>query len=106
MTERKHDHNSNVTYVDSHGVAHAALVTAWWNTEGANWDQSTEVRGTPRTDLDHPPGCNLLFMSKDRTKEDGYGRQLERATSVMHKSNQVAAGNYWCWPDELPVSST
>jgi hypothetical protein len=98
--ERKYDHNSRVIYVDPQGTRHEALVTAWWNGLGADYAGS-DVFGSPRTAPDYAPGCNLLFMSKDQDKKDNYGRQLERATSVPHKSAQVAAANFWCWPDEL-----
>lgn len=66
-------------YVDPRGEAHNALVTVWWS----------------------DVGCNVVFTSGDEEKRDSYGRQIERATSVVHKSMQPAHGNFWCWPDEL-----
>lgn len=82
--ERNFDLNSQIIFVDSHGVAHSALPTKWWG----------PMCG-PQL------GCNLLYVSGDDTKTDPYGRQIERATSVVHKFAQSAPGMYWCWPDEI-----
>lgn len=46
------------------------------------------------------PGCNLVYVSSDVERNDSSGRQTEIATSVVHKGNQVAHGNFWMWPDE------
>ena len=43
----------------------------------------------------------VLGVIKDEKKTDTYGRQIERMTSVIHKSRQPAHGNYYIWPDEL-----
>lgn len=69
-----------ITYVDPLGVDRPALVTAVWAGE---YGQS------------NPPGVNLVFVSDDVARLDGYGRQMERATSVVHQSVQPAHGNYW-----------
>jgi len=42
------------------------------------------------------PGLNLVLVSNDEAKDDPYGRQIERETSVVHVSNQPAPGAYWC----------
>jgi hypothetical protein len=95
--ERKYSENSSVVYVDPHGVEHTALVTIWWT-------GNREVSAYRSENGE--PGCNLLWVSDDDTKTDPYGRQIERATSVVHKTKQAAHGNYWCWPDEcLPDES-
>ena len=69
-----------ITYVDHVGEAHDAFVTAVW-------------------DLNQEPGyhpsINLVYVSTDEDKKDPYGRQIERDTSVVHKANQSAHGNYW-----------
>ena len=41
------------------------------------------------------------YVVSEPDKADPYGRQIERETSVVHKSDQVAPGMYWCWPDEM-----
>ena len=103
--ERKYDHNAAIIYVDSKGERHAAIVTSWWGAEGASYDGP--VFGNPP--LGAPdgyvsptgePGVNLVFIEDDAMRKDTYGRQISRATSVVHKSKQPAHGNFWCWPDE------
>ena len=78
----------SIIYVDPYGQRCPALVTVVW---GAEYH---EQHGTQ-------PGCNLVYVSRDGTKEDPYGRQIERNTSVVHLSVQPAHGCYWCWPDEV-----
>ncbi len=90
--ERKYDLNARIVYVDPKGERHSALVTVWW-TGSDPIPEYVSATGEP--------GCNLVFVSNDPDRRDPYGRQLERATSVVHKSKQPAAGNYWCWPDEV-----
>lgn len=104
--KRTYDHNSNIIYVDSQAQRHSAFVTCWWGVEGASYDGP--VQGNPPATAPQgyvgptgEPGVNLVYCSKDTMKKDPYGRQIERATSVVHKSNQPAHGNYWCWPDEV-----
>jgi hypothetical protein len=88
---RTYDHNSSIVYVDPQGVAHSALVTQWWN-----GDTPVEAYMSAHGE----PGCNLVYVA-DKAKRDPYGTQIERATSVVHKSKQPAHGNYWAWPDEI-----
>lgn len=73
-----------VVFVDEKGVEHKALVTAVWPGEYAGNNPPT-----------NEPGINLVFVSSDPSKDDSYGRQIERRTSVVHKSGQPAPGNYW-----------
>lgn len=61
--------------MDDRGLAHHALVT-WRHGEGN-------------------PSINLVIVSTDASKDDPYGRQIERHSSVVHKSNQAANGMYW-----------
>lgn len=67
-----------VVYVDPVGVAHPALVTAPWG----------------------PTCINLVYVSKDDSRRDSYGRQLERAPSCSHATVVPVHGNYWRFPDE------
>lgn len=100
---RTYDHNSSVVYVDPQGRPHSAIITAWWGTQSAGTKEEHDVYGAPNhayISETGEPGCNLVYLSGDRTKTDPYGRQIERATSVVHKSKQAAPGNYWLWPDE------
>lgn len=65
-----------VTYVDSLRQERPALVTNV---------------GAP----DEAPWLNLVVVSDDPARDDSYGRQIERFTSVVHQSRQTAPGNYW-----------
>lgn len=70
-----------VVYVDPVGKHRAAILTAVWNS------------GQPEK---YPNPCvNVVFVSDDEARADTYGRQIERATSIPHKSSQTAHGNYW-----------
>lgn len=70
----------HVIFIDSLRQKHDAIVTAWWGEKC----------------------CNLVIVSGDEKKGDEYGRQIERSTSVCHKSAQgdVTYGNVFCFPDE------
>jgi len=66
-----------VTYVDSVGQPHDALVTAVW--------------GEPEQN----PAINVVVVNLDEGQRDTYGQKIERFTSVVHKTNQSAHGFYW-----------
>lgn len=72
-----------VVYVDPVGQAHAALVTAVWGEKGVN----------------------LVYVTRDESKTDTYGRQIERNTSCLHQSLQAAHGNYWRYQDDEPKAT-
>ncbi|MGE0131881.1 MAG: hypothetical protein AB7U82_27675 [Blastocatellales bacterium] len=76
-----------VIYHDPKGVGHSALVTCVWT-------------GAPE------PLLNVVYVSGDDARQDSYGRQLERSTSTMHKSQSNVHGNYWRWPHEQPNAYT
>jgi len=88
--ERKYEVGASVVYVDPFGVPCPALVTIWW--------QGIEAY---KSEISNEPGCNVVFVSNDEQKTDTYGSQLERATSIVHKTKQPAHGSYWCWPEEI-----
>jgi len=73
-----------IVWIDEHREAHPALVTRVWIGMGG----------------ETVPGVNLVFVVKDEAKTDPYGRQIERRTSVCHKSVQQAGAWCWSWPDE------
>lgn len=77
----------SIRYVDSKARVHNALVTVVWPIFGGG--------NAPNY------GCNLVYVAGEEDKTDPYGRQLERATSVCHKSAQPAPGNFWAWSDEI-----
>lgn len=78
-----------VVYVDKTGARRPALVTAVWGKETYPYEDGTG------------PTINLVFVSDDATKQDPYGRQIERETSIVHHSLQTAPGNYWGGAEEL-----
>lgn len=86
---RKLGNGVPILYVNEFGVVHDALVTQDWS-----YGKEFELK----------PGCtpslNLVFVSKDDDKTDTYGSQIERATSVVHRSVQQAHGRYWTFADE------
>jgi hypothetical protein len=76
-----------VIFVDPFGKPRPALVTAVW--------------GQYATPTSSAPGVNLVIVSEDAARDDTYGRQIERSTSVVHQSNQPAHGNYWRAMDDI-----
>ena len=88
-TTRELKVGSSVIYIDPYRKLHNALVT--------------NVFGSPGPGLNQFCGCNLVFVVADESKVDPYGRQIERATSQVHLSNQPAKAGCWCWPDEVPA---
>ncbi len=93
--ERKYEVGERIIYVDKYSVPRDALITIWWGEQPAY-----KKDGDP----DAEPGCNLAFISGDPNRDDSCGRQIERETSVVHKTAQPAHGLYWCWVDELDES--
>ena len=71
-----------VIYFDHSGMPHNAVITAVWG---------PEVYPAP----EDAPSLNLVYVSTDESKSDPFGRQIERDTSVPHRSQQKAHGNYW-----------
>ena len=67
-----------VIFHDARGKAHNALVNGVWS----------------ETCL------NLVLVSDDETRQDTYGRQIERQTSVTHCEVSGVHGNNWRLPSE------
>jgi hypothetical protein len=72
-----------VVYVDPVAVRHEALVTAVW--------------GDPAACV---PCINLVYIDSDETKQDPYGRQISRQTSLCHRSVNPAHGQYFMMPGD------
>lgn len=49
---------------------------------------------------------NLVIISDDEERKDAYGRQIERHTSQVHKSQVPVHGAYWRFWDETPNAYT
>ena len=59
----------------------------------------------PGETFDQHPCVNLVFVVDDGDRQDDYGRQIERYTSVSHSRQQTGGGFCWRFPDEeRPVS--
>lgn len=74
-----------VVFVDPIGRSHDAIVTHTFS---------------QTTNPEERPSVNLVYVTEDETAVDQYGRQIERKTSVVHRSNQYANGMYWRFDDE------
>lgn len=72
---------------DVRGRQHNALITAVWV---IFHDDSQQC-------------VNLVHVSSDENRQDDYGRQIERPTSVEHVSRKAVHGMYFRLPDE-PVN--
>lgn len=96
-----------VVFVDEHSRSHNALITA---VHGEIAQLQIREDGHHHVDIIDGAGptywrmpcVNLLFTSADESKQDPYGRQIERESSVVHKTDSTANGNYWMWPGEEP----
>jgi hypothetical protein len=74
-----------VVYVDHFGKERAALVTQTWGKDGTK-------------EYDPANAClsiNVVFVTDNPAETDSYGWQTKHDTSVPHKSNQSAPGNFW-----------
>ncbi len=73
-----------VIFIDEHRVERPALVKHVWP-------------GMPQQGIE---GCNLVFISPDEDRKDGFGRQIENRSSVVHISMQPGGGHAWKFPHE------
>lgn len=80
MEEKQLHVGDHVIYVDPVARQHDALVTAVWS----------------------PTCINVVFVSGDKGKEDPYGRQIERQTSLCSRSNTSVHGQYFMLPGDTP----
>ena len=105
--ERAFKIGCSVIFFDSHREPHEALTTNWFHGDHngisvADWEAAQRARGV--TSPLWMPCCNVVYTAPDEAKQDPYGRQLERATSVSYGRQQGTTpfvGMCWCWPDEI-----
>jgi len=104
MDQRRLEIGQQVVYHDSRSRPMAALVTAiWgWSSEDDEYDGGEGAKSILVGGKYDTPCVNLVWVSIDRERQDSYGRQIERETSVVHASDQSAHGNYWRFMDEEP----
>lgn len=79
-----------INYFDPYGKPIPSFVTAVWGE--TKYDEESG-------ELSQAPTINVVFVSKDEERGDTYGRQIERETSVVHRRDQHAHGNFWDWID-------
>ncbi len=70
----------HVIYVDPVARQHDAVITAVWG----------------------PTCINIVYVSPDDKRTDSWGRQIERSTSLSHRSVTPAHGNYFMLPGDTP----
>lgn len=75
---------AHVIYVDPVGGQHQALVTAIW--------------GDPKD----APLVNVVYVDSDPNRQDSYGRQISRTTSLCHRSASNVHGMYYMMPGDTP----
>ena len=108
VAHREYEAGVHVIFVDPYGVRRDALVTEWHCSDDRDaWLAGQKVNRESWAKQDPPVNvpitetcCNLAWISGDEKRKDSHGRQLMRESSVVHKGNQHAHGNYWIWPDE------
>jgi hypothetical protein len=88
--ERKYEVGQPIMFIDTHRVARHAIAIHWW------------MPGKDSPYSEEWAAVNLMLADPDPQKEDTYGRQICRETSVPHLSANPAKGFCWCWPDEVP----
>ena len=98
LCERQLKVGDPVIFFDQFGMEHHALLTA---IHGERYTYDKGYDNEPTIEKIENPSVNLLLISPDPKREDTYGRQIERESSVVHSSNQGAWGNFWCLPEEV-----
>lgn len=101
MEKRKLKLGQSVVYFDSYGKPGKALVTNIFHQYVKADERHTGLEVEFDAVGGQYPCLNLLFISKDVTRRDDCGRQMERNTSVIHKTHTPAQGNYWIFEDEF-----
>ena len=85
-----------IIFADGYGRDRNALVVAVFGEAGVL--ESEHYPGGKRLSM---PCLNAVWVSGDESKQDPYGRQIERDhTSIVHASDQQAHGIYWRWPGD------
>ena len=82
-----------IIFTDAHGVDRNALVLAVFGEASI-----AESKHYPEGKRLIMPCLNAVWVSGDESKQDPYGRQIERDhTSIVHACDQRAHGIYWRW---------
>lgn len=84
--------NEHVVFTDSRGVERSALLTI---VHGESSMVLARDGQGQQGQQEYHPSVNLVFVTGDPSKTDPYGLQIERASSVVHRNDQGAHGNFW-----------
>lgn len=86
-----------VTYVDTKGKLHDALITAVHGVTKELKEKFPDYYSDWTDEMieNQKPAITCVFVSSDPDRTDGFGRQIERAASVVYQASQPAWGNYW-----------
>lgn len=76
-----------VLFIDPTKQKHAALVT--------NVFEEGHIPTGNGDDRNVKPAINLVYVDPDPAKHDPYGRQIARATSIVHIDDNTAKANCW-----------
>lgn len=92
----KGDH---VIFVDEFGKEHDALVTCVFSPDprcsDPEYAKSVGMsKPIPAEEILGATCLNLVYVAED-DKQDPYGNQIARSSSVVHKSRQTAHGMFW-----------
>ena len=79
----------HVVFTDSRGVERSALLTI------VHGESLMIPARDGQEEQEYHPSVNLVFVTGDDSKTDPYGRQIERESSVVHRKEQGAHGNFW-----------
>lgn len=85
-----------VIWIDSVRQEHAGIITNIFGEVRT----VKEMQGEVLVEVLRYPVINVVFISSDESKQDSYGRQLERATSASHISTNSASAYCWKFPNE------
>ena len=83
----------SVIYVNEFGKPLNALCTQ-------NWGRGEFSIAPDSVYPQDPPSINVVFVTPNEDKTDSCGRQIDRETSVVHRTRQGAHGRYWKFADE------
>lgn len=94
MTDQAQDFQVSVgqavQVTDEVGKVHDGLVTAVHG-----YPSEAAAREAGLTSPYYKPSINAVFVTGDGTKNDPYGRQIERLSSLQHRDTATAHGRFY-----------
>lgn len=91
---------NHVIFVDAYGKDHSALVTCVFSADERCMDEEYAksigmAKALTKEEIYRTTSINVVLVVSDKTKQDSYGQQIERFTSIVHESQQQAHGMFW-----------